>query len=144
VGIIRHPTTKEIWTGEKLEIFLLLKCSLVCNERDLLGDDSSPDYLTRVTEGSHYGWPHLYWGIPDTARTFFFSFFFFSSYSTMQRVTNWPALSVPTIKPDYALGSHTASLGLAWSTFSHPRFSSGVFIGQVSIFFIFFSFFMFV
>ncbi len=99
VGMSRHHVSNEVWT--------------VVNERDLLGDDSPPDYLTRVIEGAHYGWPYEYYGIKD------------------KRVENWPPLTAKTTEPDYALGAHTASLGLDFSPFhSHPVFANGAFVGQ--------------
>lgn len=88
----------------------------VVNERDELGSDLVPDYLTSVREGGFYGWPYSYFGqIVDTrvepAR---------------------PALVASAIVPDYALGPHTASLGLASSVGSSlpAPFVGGMFIGQ--------------
>lgn len=74
----------------------------VVNERDLLGDDLVPDYATRVREGAHYGWPWTYWGVVDTR------------VSAPQP----PGLPSPT-KPDFALGSHTASLGIVFHNTTH-------------------------
>ncbi|MBV8400640.1 MAG: sorbosone dehydrogenase family protein [Acetobacteraceae bacterium] len=86
------------------------------NERDELGSDTPPDYMTAVRDGGFYGWPYSYFGghLDDRVKP--------------QR----PDLVARAIVPDYALGAHTASLGLA---FSRPgllpeRFWSGAFIGQ--------------
>ena len=86
------------------------------NERDELGSDLVPDYLTAVREGGFYGWPYSYYGQHVDERV------------QPQR----PDLVASAIVPDYALGPHTASLGLA---FAHPgslppRFVNGAFIGQ--------------
>lgn len=100
VGLAWEPTTGVLWT--------------VVNERDGLGDETPPDYLTSVREGGFYGWPYCYWGqiIDD-------------------RVPQDAAMVAKAIKPDYALGGHTASLGLCW----HPAgtlagFPDGMIIGQ--------------
>ncbi len=78
-----EPTTSTLWT--------------VVNERDGLGDETPPDYLTSVVDGGFYGWPYCYWDrIVD------------------DRVPQDPAKVAASITPDYALGGHTASLGLCW------------------------------
>lgn len=84
----------------------------VVNERDGLGDETPPDYLTRVEEGAFYGWPYSYWGgIAD------------------DRVPQ--AGARPATAPDYALGGHTASLGLCWLPEGVlPGFGAGMVIGQ--------------
>ncbi len=69
----------------------------VVNERDGLGDETPPDYLTSVRDGGFYGWPYCYWG-----------------QTVDDRVPQDAALVAKAIKPDYALGGHTASLGLCW------------------------------
>ena len=101
-GLVWEPTTGMLWT--------------VVNERDELGSDLVPDYLTSVREGGFYGWPYSYFGqIVD------------------ERVTPpRPDLVAKAIKPDYALGPHTASLGLALSDGAAlpRRFQGGMFIGQ--------------
>jgi glucose/arabinose dehydrogenase len=86
------------------------------NERDELGSDLVPDYLTSVKDGGFYGWPFSYYGQHVDPRV------------TPQR----PDLVATAIKPDYALGNHTASLGLAFSTgaFLPERYRHGAFIGQ--------------
>ena len=100
VGLAWEPTTGALWT--------------VVNERDGLGDETPPDYLTSVRDGGFYGWPYCYWG-----RT------------VDDRVPQDPALVATAITPDYALGGHTASLGLCWmpaGTF--PGWPEGMAIGQ--------------
>jgi glucose/arabinose dehydrogenase len=88
----------------------------VVNERDELGDDLPPDYLTSVKDGGFYGWPYSYWGTKVDARV------------KPQR----PDLVATAITPDYALGGHTASLGLAYydGALLPPPFRGGMFIGQ--------------
>ena len=86
----------------------------VVNERDGLGDETPPDYLTAVQDGEFYGWPYCYWGkIVD------------------DRVPQDAGLVARAIQPDYALGGHTASLGLAWMPAGTlPGFGDGMVIGQ--------------
>ena len=67
------------------------------NERDGLGDETPPDYLTSVRDGGFYGWPYCYWG-----------------QTVDDRVPQDAAPVARAITPDYALGGHTASLGLCW------------------------------
>ncbi|MBA3478876.1 MAG: sorbosone dehydrogenase family protein [Lautropia sp.] len=88
----------------------------VVNERDEIGSDLVPDYLTSVKDGAFYGWPYSYFGAKVDERV------------EPQR----PDLVAKAIKPDYALGPHTASLGLASAEGSRltPALSSGMFIGQ--------------
>jgi len=88
----------------------------VVNERDELGSDLVPDYLTMVRDGAFYGWPYSYYGQHVDERV------------KPQR----PDLVAKAIKPDYALGSHVAALGLAFSDGKSlaPAFASGAFIGQ--------------
>jgi glucose/arabinose dehydrogenase len=102
VGMDWEPQTKTLWT--------------VVNERDLLGDDLVPDYLTSVKDGAFYGWPYSYFGQIEDPR------------KKGQR----PDLVAKAIKPDYALGSHTAALGLAfYQGKSFPeRYRGGAFIGM--------------
>ena len=102
VGMDWEPQTKTLWT--------------VVNERDLLGDDLVPDYLTSVKDGAFYGWPYSYFGQIEDPR------------KQGQR----PDLVAKAIKPDYALGSHTAALGLAfYQGKSFPeRYRGGAFIGM--------------
>jgi glucose/arabinose dehydrogenase len=102
VGMDWEPRTKILWT--------------VVNERDLLGDDLVPDFLTSVKDGGFYGWPYSYFGQNEDPR------------KKGQRAD----LVAKAIKPDYALGAHTAALGLAFydgKTFP-PRYHGGAFIGM--------------
>ncbi len=101
-GMDWEPTTGTLWTA--------------VNERDEIGSDLVPDYMTTVRDGGFYGWPYSYYGQHVDTRV------------TPQR----PDLVAKAIAPDYALGAHTASLGLV---FGRPgalpaRFANGVFIGQ--------------
>ena len=88
----------------------------VVNERDELGSDLVPDYLTSLREGAFYGWPYSYYG---------------KNVDTRVQPAR-PDLVARAVVPDYALGSHTAPLGLAWSagTPLAPAFAQGMFIGQ--------------
>jgi glucose/arabinose dehydrogenase len=82
-GMAWEPNSGALWT--------------VVNERDELGSDLVPDYLTRVSDGSFYGWPHSYFGQHvDT------------------RVPQRPELVAKAVVPDYALGTHVAPLGLTY------------------------------
>jgi len=100
VGLAWEPRTGVLWT--------------VVNERDGLGDETPPDYLTAVRDGGFYGWPYCYWG-----RT------------VDDRVPQDPAAVAKAITPDYALGGHTASLGLCWlPAGTLPGFPEGMAIGQ--------------
>ena len=86
----------------------------VVNERDGLGDETPPDYLTSVMDGGFYGWPYSYWDrIVD------------------DRVLQDTAKVAASICPDYALGGHTASLGLCWlPAGTLPGFGDGMVIGR--------------
>ena len=88
----------------------------VVNERDELGSDLVPDYLTSVRDGAFYGWPYSYFGQHVDARV----------------QPPQPALVASAVAPDYALGPHTAPLGLAFSggTSLPALFANGMFIGQ--------------
>jgi glucose/arabinose dehydrogenase len=100
-GMAWEPTRGALWT--------------VVNERDELGNDLVPDYLTSVKDGGFYGWPYSYWGQHVDERI------------QPQR----PELVAKAIKPDYALGSHVAPLGLATAegtTLPDP-FRNGMFVG---------------
>jgi glucose/arabinose dehydrogenase len=101
-GLAWEPVTAALWT--------------VVNERDELGSDLVPDYMTAVREGGFYGWPYSYYG-----------------QNIDERVNpQKPELVAKAIAPDYALGPHTASLGLATSVGNKlpAPFASGMFIGQ--------------
>ncbi len=100
VGLAWEPQAGALWT--------------VVNERDGLGDETPPDYLTSVQEGGFYGWPYCYWG-----------------KTVDDRVPQDAALVASAIRPDYALGGHTASLGLCWMPAGVlPGFPEGMVIGQ--------------
>jgi glucose/arabinose dehydrogenase len=88
----------------------------VVNERDELGSDLVPDYLTSVRDGAFYGWPYSYYGQHVDERV------------APQR----PDLVAQAVKPDFALGPHTASLGLTSSQGAQlpPPFTHGMFVGQ--------------
>lgn len=102
VGMAWGPDGKTLWTA--------------VNERDELGSDLVPDYMTSVRDGGFYGWPYSYFGQHVDTRV----------------KPPRPDLVAQAIVPDYALGPHTASLGLAWSggaTLPDP-FTHGMFVGQ--------------
>jgi glucose/arabinose dehydrogenase len=101
-GLAWEPHSGALWT--------------TVNERDELGSDLVPDYMTALVDGAFYGWPYSYYGQHVDERV------------QPQR----PELVAQAISPDYALGAHTASLGLA---FSEPgalpgAFAEGAFVGQ--------------
>lgn len=101
VGLVWEPVGGQMWT--------------VVNERDAIGDETPPDYLTSVKDGAFYGWPYSYYGqtVDDRVQP--------------QR----PDLVASAIAPDYALGGHTASLGLAWAPAGTlPGLPDGMIIGQ--------------
>ncbi|MGK5043037.1 PQQ-dependent sugar dehydrogenase [Janthinobacterium sp. GB1R12] len=102
VGLAWQPRTGALWTA--------------VNERDELGNDLVPDYMTSVKDGAFYGWPYSYFGQHVDARV------------TPPR----PELVATAVAPDYALGAHTASLGLAFydATLLPERYRGGAFIGQ--------------
>jgi glucose/arabinose dehydrogenase len=100
VGLAWEPQTGVLWT--------------VVNERDGIGDETPPDYLTSVRDGGFYGWPYCYWG-----------------QTVDDRVPQDPAMVAKALTPDYALGGHTASLGLCWlPAGTLPGFPDGMVIGQ--------------
>ncbi|WP_066646624.1 MULTISPECIES: PQQ-dependent sugar dehydrogenase [Sphingomonas] len=101
-GLAFEPGSGRLWT--------------TVNERDMLGSDLAPDYMTSVGLGDFFGWPYSYWGgYPD------------------DRVSpSRPDLYEYAKRPDYALGPHTASLGLAFASDAKlgDRFAQGAFVGQ--------------
>ncbi|MBA3810328.1 MAG: sorbosone dehydrogenase family protein, partial [Caulobacteraceae bacterium] len=102
VGMGLEPATKALWVA--------------VNERDELGGDLVPDYMTAVKDGAFYGWPYSYYGrhVDDRVKA------------------RRPDLVAGATVPDYALGPHTASLGLAFSTGTAlpAAYRSGAFVGQ--------------
>jgi glucose/arabinose dehydrogenase len=102
VGLAWDPESGTLWVS--------------VNERDELGNDLVPDYMTSVREGGFYGWPYSYFGQHVDARV------------TPPR----PDLVASALVPDYALGAHTGSLGLASANGSalQPPFDHGMFVGQ--------------
>ena len=101
-GLAWEPSSGALWTA--------------VNERDELGSDLVPDYMTAVRDGGFYGWPYSYFGQHIDTRV------------NPPR----PDLLASAIVPDYALGPHTASLGLASSAGARlpPPFVNGMFVGQ--------------
>jgi glucose/arabinose dehydrogenase len=88
------------------------------NERDEIGSDLVPDYMTSVRDGGFYGWPFSYYGQHVEAR--------------IKPRDRRPDLVARANAPDYALGAHTASLGLAFGPAPGlgPTFARGAFVGQ--------------
>lgn len=100
-GLGWEPQSRALWT--------------VVNERDELGNDLVPDYLTSVKDGAFYGWPWSYWG---------------QNVDTRVKPAN-PEMVAKAIAPDFGLGAHVAPLGLAFSDSRMPTaYASGAFIGQ--------------
>lgn len=100
VGMAFEPTTQTLHT--------------VVNERDGLGDETPPDYLTSVVDGGFYGWPYCYW-----------------NRTVDDRVPQDAAKVAIALQPDFALGGHTASLGLCWlPDGTLPGYPAGMAIGQ--------------
>jgi glucose/arabinose dehydrogenase len=101
-GLAWEPTSGKLWTA--------------VNERDELGSDLVPDYMTSVVDGGFYGWPYSYFGDHVDARV----------------KPPRPDLVARALKPDYALGPHTASLGLTFYTDSAlpKKYTGGAFVGQ--------------
>ena len=105
---LRNPTALAIQPGTD-------RLWAVVNERDELGPNLVPDYLTFVQEGGFYGWPYSYWGqnVDDRVRP-----------QDPQKVAS-------AIVPDYSLGSHVAALGLDFATPAMgAEFADGVFVGE--------------
>lgn len=101
-GMAWNPDSGALWTA--------------VNERDEIGSDLVPDYMTSVKDGAFYGWPYSYYGQNIDIRV------------SPQR----PDMVAKAVVPDYALGAHTASLGLAFNTSEKlgPDFRNGAFVGQ--------------
>ncbi|MCF2486908.1 sorbosone dehydrogenase family protein [Dyadobacter sp. CY347] len=102
VGMDWAPGSNTLWTA--------------VNERDKLGDELVPDYITSVKQGGFYGWPYAYFGKNEDPR----------------RKGERPDLVAKTLVPDVPVGSHTASLGLAFydKTQFPAKYQNGAFIGQ--------------
>ncbi|WP_238387326.1 PQQ-dependent sugar dehydrogenase [Sphingobacterium olei] len=99
VGMDWEKHTGKLWTA--------------VNERDELGDELVPDYITSVSENTFYGWPYTYWG----------------QHIDPRWINKAPdSLVKKSITPDFAIGAHTASLGLAFNKDS--KFKNGAYIGQ--------------
>ena len=100
-ALAMHPQTGQLWA--------------VVNERDELGPDLVPDYLTSVREGAFYGWPYSYWGQHVDTRV---------KPQDKDKVAS-------AVKPDYSLGSHVAALGLSFSVPAMGQnYASGAFVGE--------------
>jgi glucose/arabinose dehydrogenase len=101
-GLNFNPETGQLWA--------------VINERDELGPDLVPDYLTSVRDGGFYGWPWSYWGRHVDARV----------------MPQRPDMVAKAIVPDYSLSSHVAPLGMTFSTGSSlpPAYRNGAFVGE--------------
>ena len=100
-GMDWEPKTGKLWTA--------------VNERDEIGSDLVPDYITSVKDGGFYGWPYSYYG----------------QHADVRVNPQNPELVAKAIAPDYAVGPHTASLGLSFAAGSKlPDFTEGAFIGQ--------------
>ena len=105
---LRNPTALAVGPG-------LGQLWAVVNERDELGSNLVPDYLTSVRRGAFYGWPYSYWG---------------SNVDPRVRPQK-PEKVAAAIRPDYSLGSHVAPLGLAFSSPAMgQRFADGAFVGM--------------
>jgi glucose/arabinose dehydrogenase len=101
-GMALNPQTRQLWT--------------VVNERDMLGSDLAPDYLTQVEFGDHFGWPWYYWG----------------GYPDKRVEPANPQLQQYAKRPDYALGPHVAALGLTFADGLRlgGQFAQGAFVGE--------------
>ena len=102
VGLSWEPTTNALWTS--------------VNERDEIGSDLVPDYMTQVHDGAFYGWPYSYYG----------------QHTDTRAQPPAPQLVSTALRPDYALGPHTASLGLAFARpgAMGPAYAEGAYVGQ--------------
>ena len=101
VGMAWEPATQQLWT--------------VVNERDEMGGDLVPDYLTAVQFGGFYGWPYYYWG----------------GYTDHRAPEPERDLRQYTARPDYALGAHVSALGLSFAQGEKlgPQYADGAFVG---------------
>ena len=101
-GMALNPQSHQLWT--------------VVNERDMIGSDLVPDYLTGVELGDHFGWPWFYWG----------------GYPDARVEPGNPRLQQYAKRPDFAMGPHVAALGLAFAGDAAlaPRLTRGAFVGE--------------
>lgn len=101
-GMALEPHSRQLWT--------------VVNERDMIGSDLAPDYLTAVELGDHFGWPWYYWG----------------GYPDRRVEPGNPQLQQYSKRPDFALGPHVAALGLTFAADAKlgANFTNGAFIGE--------------
>ena len=101
-GLAWNPESGKLWVA--------------VNERDEIGDDLVPDYMTAVKDGAYYCWPYSYFG----------------QHVDVRVTPSRPDLVEKAIAPDYALGAHTASLGLAFNALDGlgPEYRNGAFVGQ--------------
>lgn len=101
-GMAFEPHSKQLWAA--------------VNERDMLGSDLAPDYMSQIELGDHFGWPWYYWG----------------GYPDKRVQPENQQLQEYAKRPDYALGPHTASLGLAFAGDARlgAQFANGAFVGQ--------------
>jgi len=101
-GLALEPHTNALW--------------VTVNERDMLGSDGPPDYMSAVEAGDNFGWPWYYWG----------------GYPDRRVKPENPGLQQYSKRPDYALGPHTASLGLVFAAESRlgGQYMNGAFVGQ--------------
>ena len=107
---LRNPNSPVFYPGTN-DLYV------VVNERDEIGAHLVPDYMTRVQDGGFYGWPYSYYGQHTDPR--------------IAPQDRRPDLVAKAIKPDYALGSHVAALGLTFNTGNlFPQYKGGAFIGE--------------
>ncbi|KQS04283.1 sorbosone dehydrogenase [Sphingomonas sp. Leaf357] len=101
-GLAFEPHSKQLWT--------------TVNERDMIGSDLAPDYMSQIELGDHFGWPWYYWG----------------GYPDKRVEPGNPALQEYSKRPDYALGPHVAALGLAFANDAKlgANFANGAFVGE--------------
>ncbi|CAN5346088.1 sorbosone dehydrogenase family protein [soil metagenome] len=101
-GMAIEPHSHQLWA--------------VVNERDMIGSDLAPDYMSQIELGDHFGWPWYYWG----------------GYPDSRVEDRNPALQQYSKRPDYALGPHVAALGLTFATDASlgGQFTNGAFIGR--------------
>jgi len=101
-GLAYEPHSKELW--------------VTVNERDMLGSDLAPDYMSQIELGDNFGWPWFYWG----------------GYPDKRVEPANPDLQQYSKRPDYALGAHVAALGLAFAGDAKlgARFANGAFVGE--------------